>query len=53
MKGRVFGCIPGHYTWTFDDPFFRLLVLRGICWSARQDDVDRLSELSLVGARVQ
>ncbi|RYD27946.1 MAG: c-type cytochrome, partial [Verrucomicrobiaceae bacterium] len=20
---RVFGCIPGHYTWTFDDPLYR------------------------------
>jgi len=52
-QGRVFGCIPGHYTWTFDDPMYRLLVLRGICWAAKQDDVDRLSELALVGARVQ
>jgi len=33
-KGRVFGCMPGHYTWTFDDPYFRLLLLRGIAWSA-------------------
>ena len=50
--GRVFGCIPGHYMWTFDDPLYRLLVLRGICWSARQSDVDRLSELTTVGARL-
>jgi type 1 glutamine amidotransferase len=35
-KGRVFGCMPGHYTWTFDDPYFRLLLLRGIAWSAGQ-----------------
>jgi type 1 glutamine amidotransferase len=35
-KGRVFGCLLGHYTWTFDDPYFRLLLLRGIAWSARQ-----------------
>jgi putative heme-binding domain-containing protein len=52
-KGRVFACIPGHYTWTFDDPLYRLLVLRGICWAAKQDDMERLSELSLIGARVQ
>jgi type 1 glutamine amidotransferase len=52
-KGRVFGCIPGHYTWTFDDPLYRLMVLRGICWAAKQEDVERLSELSLIGARVQ
>ncbi len=30
--GRVFGSIPGHYTWTFDDPLFRILVLRGVAW---------------------
>lgn len=51
QNGRVFGCIPGHYTWTFDDPLYRLLVLRGIAWAAKQSDVDRLSELALVGAR--
>ena len=51
-KGRVIGCVPGHYTWTFDDPLYRALVLRAICWTARQDDVDRLAELATVGARV-
>ena len=33
-KGRVFGCILGHYTWTFDDPYFRVLLLRGMAWAA-------------------
>jgi putative heme-binding domain-containing protein len=33
-KGRVFASILGHYTWTFDDPLFRLLALRGIAWTA-------------------
>jgi type 1 glutamine amidotransferase len=32
--GRVYGCVPGHYTWTFDDPLFRILLLRGIAWAA-------------------
>ena len=50
-KGRVFGCIPGHYTWTFDDPLYRILVLRGIAWAAGDSNVDRLTELSTVGAR--
>lgn len=36
-KGRVFGCVPGHYTWTFDDPFFRLLLLRGMAWAAGEN----------------
>ncbi len=26
-KGRVFVSIPGHYSWTFDDPLFRVLLL--------------------------
>jgi putative heme-binding domain-containing protein len=52
-RGRVFGCIPGHYTWTFDDPLYRLLVLRGIAWAAGEKEVDRLSELSWPGARFQ
>ena len=51
-KSRIVACIPGHYTWTFDDPLFRVLVLRSICWAARQDDVDRLAELAVVGARL-
>jgi putative heme-binding domain-containing protein len=49
--GRVFVSILGHYTWTFDDPAFRLLILRGICWAAHQPE-DRLSELAFVGARM-
>jgi putative heme-binding domain-containing protein len=51
-KSRIVGCIPGHYTWTFDDPLFRILVFRSICWAAREENVDRLAELSLIGARV-
>jgi putative heme-binding domain-containing protein len=52
LQGRVFGSIPGHYMWTFDDPLYRVIVLRGICWAAKLENVDRLSELALVGARV-
>ena len=49
--GRVFVSIPGHYNWTFDDPLFRVLALRGICWAAGQP-MDRLVELSTIGARI-
>ncbi|HND53465.1 MAG TPA: ThuA domain-containing protein, partial [Pirellulaceae bacterium] len=28
-RGRVFVSIPGHYSWSFDDPLFRILLLRG------------------------
>ena len=50
-KGRVFVAVPGHYNWTFDDPVFRVLALRGICWAAQQQE-DRLVELATIGARV-
>ena len=33
-KGRVFGSVLGHYSWTLDDPLFRIPVLRGIAWAA-------------------
>src|SRR5690606_37260 len=36
-KGRVYGCVPGHYNWTFDNPYFRLLLLRGTAWAAKED----------------
>jgi type 1 glutamine amidotransferase len=48
-KGRVFVSIPGHFSWTFDDPLFRVLLLRGIAWAAFEP-VDRFNDLVLVGA---
>lgn len=36
-QGRVYTSIPGHYAWTLDDPFWRLMTLRGIAWAARRD----------------
>jgi len=50
-RGRVFVSIPGHYSWSFDDPLFRLLLLRGIAWSAHEP-VDRFNELVWPGADV-
>ena len=47
-KGRVFVSIPGHYSWTFDDPLFRVLLLRGIAWTAKEP-VDRFNDLVLAG----
>jgi len=47
--GRVFVSIPGHYSWTFDDPLFRVLLLRGIAWAAREP-VDRFNDLVWPGA---
>jgi putative heme-binding domain-containing protein len=50
--GRVFVSIPGHYSWTFDDPIFRALLLRGIAWTANEP-VDRFNELVTPGARIK
>jgi type 1 glutamine amidotransferase len=47
-KGKVFGCVPGHYVWTFEDPLFRLLLLRGIAWAAGEP-LYRLDSLATVG----
>ncbi len=47
-KGRVFVSIFGHYTWTFDDPYFRLLLLRGMAWAAR-DNPYRFDRLAVEG----
>jgi putative heme-binding domain-containing protein len=51
-KARVFVSIPGHFSWSFDDPLFRVLLLRGIAWTAGEP-VDRFNELVLPGARVE
>jgi type 1 glutamine amidotransferase len=50
-KGRVFVSIPGHYSWTFDDPLYRTLLLRGISWAAKEP-VDRLNEAVYPGAHI-
>jgi type 1 glutamine amidotransferase len=51
-KGRVFVSIPGHYAWTFDDPIFRTLLLRGIAWAGHRD-VDRFNKVVTLDARVR
>jgi type 1 glutamine amidotransferase len=33
-KGRVVASTLGHFDWTFDDPLFRTILLRGIAWTA-------------------
>lgn len=50
-KGRGFVSLLGHFNWTFDDPLFRVLLLRGISWSAKEP-VDRFENIVSMGARV-
>ncbi|MHC4404179.1 MAG: ThuA domain-containing protein [Planctomycetota bacterium] len=51
-KGRIFGCVPGHFIWTFDDPYFRILLLRGMAWAAGQSPY-RFDSLVTRGVRLQ
>jgi len=50
-RGRVFVSIPGHFSWTFDDPLFRVVLLRGIAWTTKEP-VDRFNDLVWPGADV-
>jgi type 1 glutamine amidotransferase len=50
-RGRVFVSILGHYMWTFDDPAFRLLLMRGIAWAGHRN-VDRFDSLITLDARI-
>ena len=50
-KGRVFACVLGHFNWTFDDPYLRILLLRGMAWAAGESPY-RFDSLVLRGAAV-
>lgn len=50
-QGRAFVCIFGHFMWTFDDPYFRLLLLRGMAWAAHEP-VNRFDALSIEGVKL-
>ncbi|WP_395743219.1 PVC-type heme-binding CxxCH protein [Prosthecobacter sp.] len=39
---RSFVCIPGHYYANFSRPNFRALLLRGIAWAGKRENVDEL-----------
>jgi type 1 glutamine amidotransferase len=51
-KGRIVANILGHYSWTYDDPMFRILFLRSLAW-VTDDDLTRFNDLILLGARVE
>jgi type 1 glutamine amidotransferase len=51
-KGRVHVNILGHYNWTFNDPLFRVLLLRAIAWAAKEP-VDRFNDLVTVGVTLK
>ena len=45
--GRVFASVLGHYSWTQEDPIFRLLILRAVAW-ASGEEANRLENLALL-----
>ena len=51
QPGRIFVSVLGHYSTTFDDPLFRILLLRGFAWSLKEP-VDRFSELATIGVEL-
>lgn len=48
-RGRIFASVLGHYTATWSDPAFRLLMFRGIAWAARENP-SRLEGKALEGS---
>ena len=50
--GRIFVTLGGHYSSVFDDPLFRILLLRGIAWTA-QEPVDRFNNLIEAGIELR
>jgi hypothetical protein len=50
-NGKVFASIIGHYTYTHNDPVFRLLLLRGLAWASGRP-FDRFRGLVFQGATV-
>lgn len=51
-KGRVHVNILGHCNWTFNDPLFRVLLLRAIAWAANEP-VDRFNGIVTVGVTLK
>ena len=53
-RGRAFVTLQGHYVWTFDDPYFRAILLRGIAWAggAEGDEIYRFEPLILQGVKL-
>ena len=36
-KARTFTCVPGHNYFTFNDPYFRIMLFRAIAWTTHED----------------
>ena len=51
-KGRVHVNILGHCNWTFNDPLFRVLLLRAIAWAANEP-VDRFNDIVTIGVKLK
>lgn len=47
---RSFVCIPGHEYTSFDLPHFRALLLRGIAWAGKRENIDYLCSKEELGS---
>ncbi|MEO6150251.1 MAG: ThuA domain-containing protein [Mucilaginibacter sp.] len=50
-KGKVFVSVPGFWDWSYDDPMYRILLLRGIAWAGGRPTYS-YEEVVNMGARV-
>lgn len=51
-KGRVFGTVFGHYSWTLEDPLYRVMAFRGIAWAGRDPEIRRWDAAAVASARI-
>ncbi len=47
---RAFVCIPGHLYSTFEQPFYRAILLRGIAWASKRPNVDEFCKPEEIAA---
>ena len=47
---RAFVSIPGHLYSTFEQPFFRAIILRGIAWAGKRSNVDEFCKPEEIAA---
>ncbi len=51
-KGRVFASLPGHNLFSYDDPYFRIILLRAMAWTTKES-FDPFKPLVTEGIKVK
>lgn len=52
-KYRAFVCIPGHHYTNFSHPVMRALILRGVAWAGKRENVDELLKPAELGENLR